>query len=193
MVTWGTQDERAELAEHCRDRAYRADDLEWTAALALVLAQLGRSDEAREAFEDAFGRLGRAEESIQLDVATNLVEAAAVLRDAFLGARLHYTLAWIPDRLVTIGEGWICKGSVERFRALGEAAAGLFTEADVHFAKAVARHRGLGARPLLAQTLHQWGTTLVGRDDPRAAECFQEADAVAAQLRLTGLGLDGPG
>ena len=192
VVTWGTHDERAELAEHCRDRAYRADDLDWTAALALVLAQLGKTDEAREAFEDAFGRLGRAEESIQLDVATNLVETAAVLRDAFLGARLHYTLAWIPDRLVTIGEGWICKGSVERFRALGEAAAGLFAEADVHFGKAVARHRALGARPLLAQTLHQCGTTLVGRDDARAAECFQEADALARQLRLTGPGLDGP-
>jgi tetratricopeptide (TPR) repeat protein len=190
VMTWGTDDEREELAEHCRDRAYRADDLQWTAALALVLAQLEKTGEAGEAFEDAFGRLGRAEESIQLDVATNLVEAAAVLRDAFLGARLHYTLAWIPDRLVTIGEGWICKGAVERYRALGQAAAGLFTEADADFSRAVARHRALGARPLLAQTLHQWGTTLVGRDDDRAAECFGEAGALARRLRLTGLGLD---
>ena len=187
VMTWGTDEERDQLAEHCRDRAYRADDLEWTAAVALLLAQLDRTDEAREAFEDAFGRLGRAEESIQLDVATNLVETAAVLRDAFLGARLHYTLTWIPDRLVTIGEGWICKGAVERFRALGEAAAGLFAEADVDFGRAVARHRALGARPLLAQTLHQWGTTLVGRDDGRAAECFREAGGIARQLRLTGI------
>jgi hypothetical protein len=192
VLTWGTGEEREELAGHGRDRAYRSDDLEWTAALALVLAQLDRAEEAREAFEDAFGRLGRAEESIQLDVATNLVEAAAVLRDAFLGARLHYSLTWIPDRLVTIGEGWICKGAVERFRALGEAAAGLFTEADADFGTAVARHRALGARPLLAQTLHQWGTTLVGRDDGRAAECFQEADGIARQLRLTGLGDEAP-
>ena len=187
VTTWGTDEEREELAEHCRDRAYRADDLEWTAALALVLAELDRADEAREAFEDAFGRLGRAEESIQLDVATNLVETAAVLRDAVLGARLHYTLTWIPDRLVTIGEGWICKGAVERFRALGEAAAGLFAEADIDFGRAVAGHRALGARPLLAQTLHQWGATLVGRDDGRATECLREADALARQLRLTGL------
>ena len=187
VTTWGSDEERDELAERCRHRAYRADDLEWTAALALLLAQLDRKDEAREAFEDAFGRLGRAEESVQLDVATNLVETAAVLRDAFLGARLHYTLTWIPDRLVTIGDGWICKGAVERFRALGEAAAGLFAEADADFGRAVARHRALGARPLLSQTLHQWGTTLVGRDDGRSAECFQEADALARQLRLTGL------
>ena len=186
-VTWGTDDERQALAEHCRDRAYRADDLGWTAALAVVLAQTGKTDEAGEAFEDAFRRLGRADESIQLDVATNLVEAAALLRDAFLAARLHYTLVWSPDRLVTVGEGSICKGAVERFRALGEAAAGMFAEADADFALAASRHRTLGARPLLAQTLHQWGATLVGRDDDRADECFREAGALARQLQLTGL------
>ena len=191
VVTWGTDEERAELAEHCQDRAYRADDLQWTAALAVVLAQIGKRGEAGEAFEDAFSRLGRAEESIQLDVATNLVEAAALLRDAFLGARLHYTLAWTPDQLVTIGEGWMCKGAVERYRALGEAAAGLFTEADADFSRAVARHRALGAKPLLAQTLHQWGTTLIGRDDDSAAECLREAGALARQLRLTGPALRG--
>ena len=185
VATWGTEDERQELAERCRDRAYRADDLEWTAALALLLAQMGKSDEAGEAFEDAFGRLGRAEERIQLDVATNLVEAAALLRDAFLASRLHYTLAWTSGRLVTVGEGWICKGAIERFRALGEAAAGMFAEADEDFRRAVVRHRAIDAQPLLAQTLYQWGTTLVGRDDVRAAECFREADALARDLELT--------
>lgn len=188
VLTWGSGDERSELVEQCRDRAYRADDLQWTAALAVVLAHSGKAGEAGEAFEDAFRRLGGAEESIQLDVATNLVEAAALLGDAFLAARLHYTLAWTPDRLVTVGEGWICKGAVERFRALGEAAAGMFTEADADFARAVARHRALGAGPLLARTLHQWGTTLVGRDDDRAGECRREADTLARRLRLTGLG-----
>ena len=186
VATWGTDAERNELAERGRDRAYRADDLQWTAALAVVLAQIGKTDEAGEAFEDAFRRLGRAEESIQLDVATNLVEAAALLRDAFLAARLHYCLAWVPDRLVTVGDGWICKGAVERFRALGEAAAGMFAEADADFARAVVRHRALGARPLLAQTLHQWATTLVGRDDDRAGECLREAGALTRQLGLTG-------
>lgn len=185
VMTWGTDDERQALAEHCRDRAYRADDLEWTAALALLLAQLGQTGEAREAFEDAFGRLGRAEESIQLDVATKLVEAAAVLHDASLAACLHYSLVWIPGRLVTVGEGWICQGPVEGFRALGEAAAGMFAEADDDFGLAVARHRAMGAGPLLARTLHQWGATLTGRDDARAATCFREAGSLARRLELT--------
>jgi tetratricopeptide (TPR) repeat protein len=185
VAAWGTDDERQELVERCRDRAYRADDLAWTAALAVLLAQMGKADEAGEAFEEAFGRLGRAEESIQLDVATNLVEAAALLRDAFLAGRLHHTLVWTPGRLVTVGEGWICKGAIERYRALGEAAVGMFAEADEDFRRAVARHRALGAEPLLAQTLHQWGTTLVGRDDVRAAECFRDADALARELELT--------
>lgn len=188
VVEWGTDDEREELADHLRDRAYRADDLEWTAALALLLAQMGEANEAGEAFEDAFSRLGRAEEHVQLDVATNLVETAAILRDAFLAARLHYTLVWTPGRLVTGGAGWICKGAIERFRALGEAAVGMFAEADEDFGRAVARHRALGAGPLLARTVHQWGTALVGRDDVRAAECFREADTLARELALTAPG-----
>lgn len=185
VMDWGTDDERQALAEQCRDRAYRADDLAWTAALAVLLAQMGKADEAREAFEDAYGRLARADESIQLDVATNLVEAAALLGDASLAGRLHYTLAWAPGQLVTVGEGWICKGAIERFRALGEAAVGMFAEADEDFGRAVTRHRSLGAKPLLARTLHQWATTLVGRDDLRAAECFRQADALVRELELT--------
>lgn len=184
-LDWGTDDERQQLAERCRDRAYRADDLGWTAALAVLLARMGKADEAGEAFEDAYGRLGGADEAIQLDVATNLVEAAAHLNDAFLAGRLHHSLVWTPGRLVTVGEGWICKGAIERFLALGEAAVGMFAEADADFGRAVARHRALGARPLLARTLRQWGTTLVGRDDGRAAECFAEADALARTLELT--------
>jgi len=185
VATWGTAGEREELAEHCRDRAYRADDLQWAGALAVLLAQMGKADEAREVFEDAFSRLSRAEDSIQLDVATNLVEAAALLNDAFLGARLHYTVAWAPGRLATVGDGWICKGAIERFRALGEAAVGMFAEADGDFAHAVSRHRALGAEALLARTLQQWGATLIGRDDGRATECFREAGALADRLDLT--------
>ena len=185
VMSWGTDEERQALAERCRERAYRADDLAWTAALAVLLAQLGKADEALEAFEDAYSRLARAEESIQLDVATNLVEAAALLGDAFLAGRLHYTLVWTAGGVVTVGEGWVCKGAIERFRALGEAAVGMFAEADEDFGRAVARHRALGAEPLLARTLHQWGTTLVGRDDVRAAECLREADALARSLQMT--------
>lgn len=185
VVAWGTDDERHALAEQCQERAYQADDLQWTASLAVLLAQMGKADEAGEAFEDAFSRLGRADGRIQLDVATNLVEAAALLRDAFLAGRLHYSLVWVPERLVTVGEGWICKGAVERFRALGEAAVGMFAEADEDFGRAAARHRAIGAKPLLARTLHQWGTTLVGRDDAQAAECFREVDTLTRSLRLT--------
>ena len=185
VAAWGNDAERDELAEYGRERAYRTDDLQWTAALAALLAQMGKAGEAGEAFEDAFGRLGRADDAVQLDVATNLVEAAAALGDAFLGARLHYTLTWAPGRLVTVGQGWICKGAIERFRALGEASVGMFAEADEDFRRAADCHRGLGAQPLLARTLHQWGTTLVGRDGERAAACFREADALVADLELT--------
>lgn len=42
-----TEAEIAELLEHCREQAYCHDDLQWRAALTVLLARLGRSEEAR--------------------------------------------------------------------------------------------------------------------------------------------------
>lgn len=186
VVEWGDQAERDALAEHCRERAYRADDLRWWAALAVLLAQTGKAAEAAEAWDDAFGRLPAASPEVALDVATNLAEAAALLNDSFFAGRLHYSLAWTPGLLVTVGDGWVCKGAIERFRALGAAAVGNFDEADRDFRHAVATHRSLGAEPLLARTLRQWAATLHGRDNAQAGDCLREADELSRRLRLTG-------
>ena len=185
-MEWGDEAERDELADHCRQRAYRADDLQWWAALSLLLAQTGKAHEAAEAFDDAFGRLSAADDAVRLDVATNLADTAFLLRDDYLGGRLHYTLTWTPGLVVTVGDGWVCKGAIERYRALGAAAVGSFAQADADFAYAVSTHRAMGAEPLLARTLHQWGTSLVGRDDSRAAAFLGESAELARRLHLSG-------
>ena len=156
-VEWGSQEERSDVLDHCRNRAYRFDDLDWWGNLTLLLAAMGKDDEARRAFDEAHALLaaGRAEDATSLDVVTNLVEAAALLGDAGRVAAAGRSLRCHEDRLVVVGPGLVCKGSVERYRALVHAATGRSDKAQDCFRRAEALHRAIGTGPLLRRTLAQ--------------------------------------
>ena len=155
---WGGDEERLDVLDHCRARAYRFDDLTWWGNLTLLLAAMGKGDEATRAFDDASALVARAgadRQRLDVDVTTNLVEAATILGDpgrADAAARLLH----VPDgRLVVVGDGAVCKGSVDRYRALGHVAGGRWAQAGECFRRAESVHRALGAAPLLARTLEQ--------------------------------------
>lgn len=82
-LEWGEETERSDVLDHCRERAYRFDDAPWWGALTLTLAGLGRVEEATRAFDESYRPLGggAAPADLRLDLATNLVEAAALLGD----------------------------------------------------------------------------------------------------------------
>jgi hypothetical protein len=70
-----------DLLDHCRERAYRHDDLQWRAALTLLLARTGRLVEARveyEATSSRFRTIGNPPMS-WIDVGRTLSEAEAIL------------------------------------------------------------------------------------------------------------------
>ena len=155
-LQWGADDERYDVLDHCRDRAYRFDDLQWWGNLALLLAAMGKTEEAARALDDALRLLAAAtSEAVRLDVVTNLIEAAALLGDPgrVTAARRH--LRWPAGRLVVVGEGAVCKGSVDRYLGLSHAALGHWAEAGECFRSAEAIHRSLGAGPLVARTVQQ--------------------------------------
>ena len=153
---WGSEEERYEVLEHCRTRAYRFDDLVWWGNLTLLLAVMGKHDEAFRAFDEALSPLaGVAKDAAWLDVLTNLIEAAALLGDPSRVAAAGRSLRWPEDRLVVVGPGLVCKGSVERYRALVHVAGGRWNKAEECFRSAEAVHRAIGAGPLLRRTLQQ--------------------------------------
>jgi tetratricopeptide (TPR) repeat protein len=155
-VQWGAEEERYDVLDHCRTRAYRFDDLVWWGNLTLLLAAMGKSDEALRAFDEALPLLaGVVKDAAWLDVLTNLIEAAALLGDAGRVAGAGHSLRWPEDRLVVLGPGVVCKGSVERYRALVHAASGRWDKAAECFGAAEAVHRAIGAGPLLRRTLQQ--------------------------------------
>ena len=155
-VEWGAPEERYDILDHCRDRAYRFDDLPWWGNLTLLLAVLGKQDEAVRAFDQALPlAAGAPKDAVNLDVVTNLVEAAALLGDADRVALAGRQLRTATGRLVVVGDGVVCKGSVDRYLALIHAAVGQWGDAAEYFRSAEATHRSIGAQPLLARTQQQ--------------------------------------
>ena len=186
---WGDQDERYDLLDECRSRAYTHDELPWRAALSLLLAHLGRRDEAvRELDATTAECEALPHDAARLDIVTNLAEATFLLGDGERARRLHGWLARVPDQLVVVGPGDVCKGSLRRYRAGLAASVGAWAEADDGFRAAADVHRALGARPLLARTLNQWGRTLAGRDELLARRNLQESEELAEELGLAGHG-----
>ncbi|HJV08137.1 MAG TPA: hypothetical protein VJ653_00580, partial [Acidimicrobiales bacterium] len=159
---WGTNDERFDVLDHCRTRAYRYGDPDWWGHLTLFLAAMGKGDEAVRAFDEALQlAAGGARDGRQLDLVTNLIEAAALLRDPARVAQAGRQLHTATGRLVVVGDGVVCKGSVDRYLGLLHAAVGDSAKAGACFRSAEAAHRALGAEPLLARTLQQASGLLV--------------------------------
>ncbi len=159
---WGADDERFDVLDHCRTRAYRYDDLDWWGNLTLLLATMGKGDEAVRAFDATLALLAAAHrDAVRFDVVTNLIEAAAYLRDAGRVALAGRELRTPTGRLVVVGDGVVCKGSVDRYLGLIHAAVGDSANAAGYFRSAESAHRALGAEPLLARTLHQASALLI--------------------------------
>jgi len=82
----------------------------------------------------------------------------------------------------------MCAGSVSRYLGGLAALSGQAAVAETHFQTAIAHHRRLGARPLLARTLHEYAQLLSARaahsDPARAAEALAEARAIAGECGL---------
>jgi tetratricopeptide (TPR) repeat protein len=155
-VERGDEADRFDVVDHCRERAYRFDDLPWWGALCLSLAGLGRADEAARAFDETLRLLeAPVADEVRLDVVSNLVEAAAVLGYNRRTVAAAAAVDWPDGRLVVTGPAVLCKGSVDRYRGLGLAAAGRPEAAAECFRTAAEVHRAIGAGPLLDRTHRQ--------------------------------------
>lgn len=188
VLNWGSPRERDEVLDHCRTMAYRHGEPGWWSALGLILARMGMFDESARCCDEAAARILHYpdRDGVWLDATTNLAEAAALMRDPDRAAPAYESLArHAPGSLVLAGPAWVCKGSIDRYWALAAAATGRMGEADHGFRAASDTHQALGARPLLARTMFEWGRSLAGYDDSRSTDCLRQALEAASSVRLT--------
>jgi hypothetical protein len=163
-------------------------------------AALVQLDAAHGATEQARGRLdelaGPGLDSLRPDMlyAWALAEIArgcVLLRTAQHAPRIYRALAPYAGRAIVGAGAVMCSGSADHYLAGLAVLNGDPAAADRHYRAAVSSHRRLGARPMLAHSLHGHALLLRQRggaaDGPAAAAALAEARAIAADCGMTRL------
>jgi hypothetical protein len=159
----------------------------WRAALALLLLELGRRDEARAEFEQlADGELPR--DANWLIGVTLLAEVCGALGDGERAEALYAQLEPYAGRNVVVGRAATCNGAASRLLGILAAAMGSWELAEGHFISALAMHERMGARPWVARTQLAYAEMLLTRrrrgDKARARELLADAVVIADALGM---------
>ena len=178
----------------------------WRAALALLLLEEDRPDEARAELE-AVEVAALPRDANWLIAVTLLAEVAGALHDAGRAEELYEALLPYAGRVVVVGRAATSNGSASRLLGLLAAAMKRWDAAEAHFADAMTMHERMRSRPWRARTLVAWAEMLLARrakgDKARArellADAVLEADALGMPVlaerarRLVPAGPRGPG
>jgi hypothetical protein len=170
-------------------------------ALVLIDAEHGARDQARGRFEElaTTGLSGLRPDMVYVWALAMLARACVTLGASQHARPIYRALAPYADRVAVAAGAVMCAGSVDLYLAGLAAMSGDFDAAERHFVTAVACHRRLEARPLLARTLQEYAQLLRkrarGTDLDRAGQALAEAGAIAADCGMTRLQavLDQPG
>jgi DNA-binding SARP family transcriptional activator len=165
----------------------------WRAALALLLLELRRPDEARAEFEGlhdgGFASLPR--DANWLICVTLLAEVCGRLGDGGRAGELYSLLKSYAGRNVVVGRAATCFGSASRHLGILATAQADWELAEHHFDAALDMHERMGARPWTAHTQLAAAEMLLARrrpgDDAGARERLADAILLADALGMAAL------
>jgi hypothetical protein len=165
----------------------------WRAAASFTHAILGRTDDARRAFETLCtgGMAEIPRDADWLATVALLVRAGARLGDARRTRQLGELLEPYAGRAVMAGSAAICLGPVDRFAGIAAATAGRLEAAAGHLERALAMARSWGAEPTIAAIRLELADVLErsgGESSVTSARALRSEGLAAAQrLELAGL------
>jgi hypothetical protein len=128
-----------------------------------------------------------------------IARGCVLLQAAEHAPRIYRALAPYAGRAIVAAGAVMCSGSADHYLAGLAALDGDLAAADRHYRAAISCHRRLGARPMLARSLHDHALLLQQRggaaDRAAATAALAEASAIAAGCGMTRLlaVLDGDG
>ncbi len=159
----------------------------WRAALALMLIELGRTDEARTEFE-AVPVEGLPRDANWMIGITLLAEVCGALGDGERAQALYDALEPYAGRNVVVGRAATCNGAASRLLGILAGAMRQWELAEGHFISALAMHERMGARPWVARTQLAYAEMLLTRrqrgDKARARELLADAVVIADALGM---------
>jgi tetratricopeptide (TPR) repeat protein len=162
----------------------------WRSALALLLIELGRPEEARAEFERVaaghFADIPR--DANWLIAITLLAEVCAALGDAPRAGELYSMLLPYEGHNVVVGRNATNNGCASRLLGALAATQGAWELAERHFEEAQVMHAQMGARPWHARTQVAFAEMLLARgraeDVARASEMLADSILVADALGM---------
>ena len=163
------------------------------AALVQIEAAHGATEQARGRLDELVGTgLGTLRPNmVYVWALTELARGCVLLRAARHAPRIYRALAPYAGRAAVAAGAVMCSGSTDFYLAGLAALADDAATAERHYRAAVSCHRRLGARPMLAHTLHEYALLLRQRaapgDLPAASAALAEALAIAADCGMTRL------
>ncbi len=167
--------------------------LVWRTVLALLLAEDGRADEAREHF-DIVARhdfTDTPRDIAWLFALAARAEVCTLLGDRHRAAQLYDLLLPYEHQVIVLFTRPLCAGAVAHYLGSLALVTGRLPEAEAHLRQAVELHEGLGARPFLARSQARLAQVLLaGNEQAGAAEAaawLDAATATAAELGMAGL------
>jgi tetratricopeptide (TPR) repeat protein len=161
--------------------------LAYRAALAQMLLEMGREDEAKNELESLVEE-GLASVPQDLEWLTSISLLADVCADLSLeplAAQLYELLLPFAEVNVVIGLGAVCEGAAARHLGRLAAAMGRLADSSRHFELALERNRALRAPICVARTQLDYASALTGA---RSRTLVEAASKTAKQLGLVALG-----
>ena len=186
------QGRQADIEPYVRRNADRLPEIpRWRCGLALILAEMGRTDEARRELEHLaaadFEDIPR--DALWLVAMSLLAELCALLDDRSRARRLYELLVPYEGRnVVSMGAAYL--GPVARYLGLLAMTIGEDERALGHLETARSAAERIGARPMIVLTALDTAEVLVRRDRPGDAQhartLIQRVAADAAQMQMQG-------
>jgi tetratricopeptide (TPR) repeat protein len=162
----------------------------WRGALALLLIELGRPDEARAEFEQAAegGFAAFPRDANWLIAITLMAEVCGALGDAARAEELYNLLEPYAGNNVVVGRNATNYGNASRLLGLLAATRGKDVLAERHYGQAQKMHAKMGAKPMYARTQVSYAELLLARRAPgdlkRARELLADAIVDADALGM---------
>ncbi len=186
LVLRREQGRAGELEPHIRSVVEQPSSPGWRPVLAWLAAETGRQAEAAARLERFVSETGlEIPDQGWLPSAFFLAETCARIGDRRRGDVLYRALRPWRERVVVIGLGVACLGTVDDVLGRLAAAAGRLRLAERHFAAALTLARRLGARPLVVRTGCEYAAVLLRRGAAaRAGALLDETRRTAEELGM---------
>lgn len=190
IIRWMQGRENEVESMYTAARQAQPGEAVWTAVLARLWALDGRLQAAQGAISSLGDLTAITRDRNWLLTIVTLAEAAAIVGDRAAAATLRTELLPYAHRLVPIGLGIACWGTVARPLALLCALLDLTDEAVTHFRTAISVCSDAGAQPWLAQAQCEL-TDLIYLESPEEASALLgEAESTVNRLGLVALEQD---